>query len=211
MLAKRLVAVVGLLAFAATAHATVLCRRKSGAVVARADQCRAKETPIDPASLGLVGPTGPTGSTGPTGAVSEYVRADVTLRGTYDVSGIAADVGDYATDGVSFGQTLDRTLPSEIGPWPLPPIVQFLGRDDPGTPECPGTADVPVASPGYLCIYEKGRQNRGGISICRTSLLNLVDHEEACPGADPFGFSIELVAAGAGRFRSYGVWAARGL
>ena len=46
----------------------VLCQRKSGAVFVRVGFCEKKETEIDIASLGVVGPQGPPGSAGSPGA-----------------------------------------------------------------------------------------------------------------------------------------------
>ncbi|MCW5889565.1 MAG: hypothetical protein KIT14_03340 [bacterium] len=57
-------ALVGLVT---TAHADVLCRKKSGVALIRPDACRKKETAVDPAALGLVGPTGAAGAAGATG------------------------------------------------------------------------------------------------------------------------------------------------
>jgi hypothetical protein len=51
-----------------SAEAALLCQKKSGVVVVRADACRKKETPVDAAALGLVGPAGPAGPSGPAGA-----------------------------------------------------------------------------------------------------------------------------------------------
>jgi len=47
-------------------HAAVLCAKKKGGLSVR-DVCRKKETQVDPAALGLVGPQGPPGPQGPAG------------------------------------------------------------------------------------------------------------------------------------------------
>src|SRR5262249_5910190 len=59
--------VAGNLVAASDAKAAVLCQKKNGQVFSRA-ACKSKETTIDVASLGLVGPTGPTGAAGTNGA-----------------------------------------------------------------------------------------------------------------------------------------------
>src|SRR5262245_23156258 len=67
MRGRTTLAVAGaLLATAVSADALVLCQKRSGVVVAR-DACKRKESPIDVATLGLVGPTGPAGPTGAAG------------------------------------------------------------------------------------------------------------------------------------------------
>ena len=50
-------------------QASVLCsNRKSGQVTLRPTACKAKETAVDPADIGLMGPPGPTGAPGAPGA-----------------------------------------------------------------------------------------------------------------------------------------------
>lgn len=52
----------------ASAHAAVLCARKNGALAVRSSACKRKESVVDVASLGLLGPPGGVGPVGPTGA-----------------------------------------------------------------------------------------------------------------------------------------------
>jgi hypothetical protein len=51
--AALVLAAVATVAFAAVTDAAVLCRSKAGAVRVRDDACRKRETPLDPAALGL--------------------------------------------------------------------------------------------------------------------------------------------------------------
>lgn len=61
-----LLAGVALTTIPSLVNAAVLCRKRSGVVVVR-DACKRKETPLDPATFGVVGPAGPTGPAGPPG------------------------------------------------------------------------------------------------------------------------------------------------
>ncbi len=77
------------LAVAATAHASVLCQKRSGALFAR-DTCKKKETTVDPAALGLVGPKGDPGSAG-------EARAFACSTASFDGSLVAPCVGRPST------------------------------------------------------------------------------------------------------------------
>ena len=61
-------AAAGLIPFSGSLHASVLCTKKSGAVIVRTgDSCGRKETRLSPATLGLQAPAGPAGPPGPPG------------------------------------------------------------------------------------------------------------------------------------------------
>jgi hypothetical protein len=72
MMRKRcgIALVVALVAIASPSGADVLCKKKSGVLTTRAT-CKAKETLVNPSSLGLVGPAGPAGAAGAAGAAGE--------------------------------------------------------------------------------------------------------------------------------------------
>lgn len=99
------VVMAGGIATAGVADAAVLCKRRSGAVVVR-DACKKKETPLDLAEFGAMGPQGlpgepgPTGPTGPAGTARAYatVNGDGTTSrkgGTLDLSVERTGTGNY--------------------------------------------------------------------------------------------------------------------
>ncbi len=65
-LGAGLYVVIALVASVPPADALVLCANASGSVAAL-DVCKAGQTQLDPAAVGLVGPAGPQGKAGPTG------------------------------------------------------------------------------------------------------------------------------------------------
>jgi hypothetical protein len=77
-----------------------------------------------------------------------------TIRGTFDVIGRTDFVGDIRTGAASFGFTLGSV-----------PAAHVLAPDDAATAECPGSADLPKAAPGQLCVYEESHFASGGIGI----------------------------------------------
>ena len=64
------------------AAAAVVCQRKSGALVVRAEACKRKEAPIDPVALGLQGPQGPIGVQGLQGPAGQTLEIDSISPGT---------------------------------------------------------------------------------------------------------------------------------
>ena len=76
------VALVGLSLISQPGGAEVLCRNKKGVLAARSG-CKGKETQVDPAALGLVGPKGDKGDTGlvgPKGDQGEMGAAGLGAR-----------------------------------------------------------------------------------------------------------------------------------
>jgi hypothetical protein len=111
---KRLLAVAAALsvAGAAATPAAVLCRKKSGAVFARAT-CKKKETALNLEEFGAVGPKGDTGAPGTPGA-----------HGTPGAPGMrgAPGVGPLTTcppDSVLVGTTCVDTYEASV--WQIPP------------------------------------------------------------------------------------------
>lgn len=75
----RTILVGVLLTLAATPGiAAVLCQKRSGALFVR-ETCKKRETPVDPAALGLVGPKG---DAGPAGEARAFACSEVSADGT---------------------------------------------------------------------------------------------------------------------------------
>ena len=64
---QQVIGATALLALVGSSQADVLCKNKKGILAART-ACKGKETAINPAALGLVGPQGAQGTQGPQGA-----------------------------------------------------------------------------------------------------------------------------------------------
>lgn len=92
-------------------HADVLCRNKKGVLAARST-CKGKETQVDPAALGLVGPKGDKGDPGP-GARWILVKADGTIAA--QSGGITVTRTDPGRYYVGFGSSLEgKTLAATV-------------------------------------------------------------------------------------------------
>jgi hypothetical protein len=73
------------------------------------------------------------------------------------------------------------------------PVAHLIQMGDPAPAECPGTAVLPEADPGHLCIYEDSVTNTQGI------MPNSVEVT---------GATIFILSDAAGSFFSFGTWAA---
>ncbi len=115
MRAWTLVAVAVL---AASSEAAVICRKKSGVMVIRDADCRKKETKVDLAQFGALGPVGPAGSPDTADQVREKFFAgtacpgsgpgDTMVRvGPICVDVYEASVFDSLTGGTQFGTSAD--------------------------------------------------------------------------------------------------------
>ena len=94
--------VVAWVAAAAPGAADVICKKKSGVLVART-ACKGKETRLDPDSVGLVGPTGPTGppgAPGPSGLGARWALVDIDGEILAQSGGIA--LADATTPGIFY-------------------------------------------------------------------------------------------------------------
>lgn len=108
-------------ALALPAGAAVVCRKGNGAMFVR-DACKKKETPVDLAQFGAVGPTGPTGADGAPGADATalwaVVRGDGTLvRGSHVTSStklellaISGNAGPAAVGDGQYEVVFDRDV-----------------------------------------------------------------------------------------------------
>jgi len=103
----RLVLLAGGVLAAVSADATVLCRTRSGTAKIRV-VCKAKETQIDPTTLGLLtpGPQGPPGPTGSQGA-----------PGPHGAKGDQGDRGDVGRPGPAAGVTVRDMNGVIVGAW----------------------------------------------------------------------------------------------
>lgn len=88
------VVLVLLLGSALVADAAVLCARRNGKLSVR-EQCKKKETAVDPSALGLQGPPGPPGpSTGPAGGDLAGSYPNPTLAPAEAVQIVEESFGD---------------------------------------------------------------------------------------------------------------------
>ena len=110
---RRIMLAIVLVGIWGQAEAAVLCQKKNGALFAR-DECKQKETQVDPATLGLQGPPGPKGDKGDPGPPGQQG----TGFAVYDQNG--AKVGDA----ISFERSLPGVWVSfSTGGYSLPLIV----------------------------------------------------------------------------------------
>ena len=130
------------------------------------------------------GPEGPPGETGPPGPFPDVLPAGKSIRGTFNIGAFASDLGSLGEEGVSF-----------VFPLASAPTAIFIRHGSPYTAQCPGTADFPEATPGYLCIYKNEHVNSEG------GYVDAVNRT----GANVFAY-----AKGPGLFYSYGAWAVTG-
>jgi hypothetical protein len=140
----RLVMTVALVAAAVGAPAwaeaaPVICKKRSGTMVVRDPACKRKETPVDLAQFGAVGPKGDPGDPGP---LVTTLPSGATLRGAYTYAGHKA-TGYSPTHSLSFAF-----------PLPAEPTLHVIGLGGSPTAECPGSAADPQAMPGHVCVYE---------------------------------------------------------
>lgn len=99
MVGGACVLAVGTLVTAGIAHGAVLCQRRSGAVVVR-DACKKKETLLNLAEFGAVGPKGDPGEPGAPGLARVYATIEangnvVSKGGAMDVSVEKTGTGEY--------------------------------------------------------------------------------------------------------------------
>lgn len=93
--------------------------------------------------------------------------AGATIRGVY---GLGGDEPGWLAQGISFGYT----LASE-------PIPHYIETGAAAPAECPGSASMPEAAPGHLCLYEGGR-------LSLTGPLSIADAEGYYGNTNQSGF-----------------------
>ena len=115
---KRLVAaalVVGVATAAGPAGASILCKTKQGGLVVR-DACKKKESPVDPAQLGLQGPRGAQGLQGPQGPPGSAGLVGPGGSGLRAVDSTGQEVGLVTAVGFpgQYGGTEEETTNVEV-------------------------------------------------------------------------------------------------
>jgi Collagen triple helix repeat (20 copies) len=179
--AGLIVAIVALVA--ATVGGAYAAKGGNPPASASKKKSKAKKGPRGP--RGKTGPAGPAGPQGPAGSNgNDGSNGNNGSDGKEGKQGPQGDPGSQGPEGSPWtaGGTLpsDET---ETGTWVLPeatepalvrlsfdfaiplserlsPVIadekfHYLGEGEGETVECPGTADDPQASPGYLCLYAK--------------------------------------------------------
>ena len=147
-----------------------------------------------PGSIGPRGPQGLKGDAGTNGAAGPFVDtlpSGKSLKGAYMMRGTAAVISASAGADISFSIPLAAA-----------PTGHFLKSGAAPTADCPGSASVPTAAPGHVCIYEGYTQNM--------SSRGFQDPVTAVTGSTtrPYGIGVVgLVTAVAGNFISSGGWA----
>jgi hypothetical protein len=113
------------------------------------------------------------------------------MTGAFGTGGTASGIGDYIATSISLPFNCSGQLTAQI--------VEFGGSP---TTECPGTYDLPEALPGYLCVYVSFADN--------VNLHRSWDPLTSTDGtASKFGTSLYAYSIAAGRYYSWGTWAAR--
>jgi hypothetical protein len=113
-----------------------------------------------------------------------------TVRGVYSMSGTADAASDYGSSPISFGWML-----------PAAPTAHFIEEGDAAPADCPGTAEMPAARPGHLCIYEGTMTN--------LAVRGFQDPITASSGdfVRRYGAEVSGRAAAAGDYWTSGSWA----
>ena len=110
-----------------------------------------------------------------------------TLVGKYYLLESAEEVGDLASDTISYQFPLAST-----------PVTNYRPPDTAPTANCPGTEDNPQAAPGNLCVYSEERD------VDATYSGDGFDHDRV----DRFGAGLAVRSSTAvGPFFDVGTWA----
>ena len=142
---------------------------------------------------GLRGPAGSPGEQGAQGApgpVTGNLPSGATARGVYNLDFAATSANEIEGGSISFGLRVSRK-----------PTVSFVQPDGPPTSTCPGSATLPEAAPGVLCLYKVAETNTTNFAVC---------DQDCNPGvAERDGAVIYLHSTAAGRTFESGAWAVR--
>ena len=158
----------------------------------RKKKCRKRERRLAFNPRGPTGPAGEQGRDGPAGTFADTLPAGRTLRGSWVIFDEAAASGEHLEEGVSFPVPLAAA-----------PTAHFVASGGPASADCPGSAAVPAANPGHLCVF----QSSVDIAATEENVFDPSTDTAAGAGkAGRLGFSVR-VTAGASVVRTSGTWA----
>jgi hypothetical protein len=116
-----------------------------------------------------------------------YARKPSTIRGVYAIDGLG-EAGSFLSDSIAFGTTLSAA-----------PTPHYIDAGDPVPNGCGGTAALPQADPGHLCVFETGISNAS---------LGTVFHPETLLAATTrFGAAVAVTVTAPGDAYVVGTWA----
>jgi hypothetical protein len=134
-------------------------------------------------ATGPSGATGPNGATGPSGATGPAGPELTTLpSGKTETGAIEIDVTAPTTAVVVGSGSI--SFPTPLASTPTPTYVPSGST----TANCTGSVGAPSAAPGYLCLYEGGHADLGGV--------NIVDPRNGGGGASPYGAGVWISSGG---------------
>jgi hypothetical protein len=164
------------------AAAVLIC--KKGKKLTLRETCKSKETQVAATELGVTGPPGADGTDGTDGAPGTFATAltsGQTIRGNYNIGGEGAAADALANTSISF-----------ITTFAVAPTTHLILEGGVAPAECTGTATMPEAAPGHLCVYEQDTLNTAGVLENQTTRS---------------GATIFIMSNAAGNFFSFGAWA----
>ena len=125
---------------------------------------------------------------------AKYSPVPTTMRGSFLAHSYVPAATEYATTDIHF--------PAQLKVAPAVHVIDFGGTPPTG---CSGTAAAPGAAPGHLCIFVAGKTNASGFYTCKAAGTDCA--LGATGSADPWGLTMYVVSAAAGRTQAYGSWA----
>jgi hypothetical protein len=131
---------------------------------------------------GANGANGTNGKEGLPGPFPGTLPQGITLRGNFNIGGVAAAALAVSEGDISF-----------LFQFASSPTFHYVKMGGSSTPECPGTLAAPDAAPGNICAYSSVALNTSGLQSNATN---------------KFGDTVFVEAAGAGSFFDLGTWAA---
>jgi len=176
------------------AGAAVFCRNnKKGTVFVRDPACKSKETRLNLADFGAVGPPGAPGAPGvpgPPGPFPDVLPSGEQLTGVFALGG-GASGSDLGITQISFAYPLASA-----------PTVQVIGAGAPTPAGCTGDVNSPGAAAGNLCIFTGLVQNSGSLGTYEpVGGINGI--------ASTFGIVLYVSSTSGGIFDYNGTWAVR--
>src|SRR5262245_29610888 len=105
---NKILVMMAIIALVGVSRADVLCKKKSGVLLTRSS-CKSKETQVNPATLGLVGPPGVKGDKGDKGDAgpgAQWVLAGSAGSVIAQSGGITVTRISTGTYGVTFGSSV---------------------------------------------------------------------------------------------------------